>query len=106
MRGSSLEEILPKDRLNEVQTHFKIKIRSLKNIFDLSLKITNEDSKLKKKLFLDEKRISLSIIKNYIKIIWLSPYMDKIMYEGQTLKRNFIDKMIIQNDRYFNKILA
>ena len=45
------------------------------------------------------------MIKNYIKIIWLSPYMDKIMYEGQTLKRNFIDKMISQNDSYFNKIL-
>lgn len=104
LRGSSLEEILPNGRLNEVNTQFKIKIKSLKNIFDLSLKITNEDSKLKKKLFLDEKRISLSIIKNYIKIIWLSPYMDKIMYEGQTLKRNFIDKMITQNDSYFNKI--
>ena len=26
------------------------------------------------------------------------------MYEGQTLKRNFIDKMITQNDSYFNKI--
>ena len=45
------------------------------------------------------------MIKNYIKIIWLSPYMDKIMYDGQTLKRNFIDKMITQNDSYFNKIL-
>ena len=31
--------------------------------------------------------------------------MDKIMYEGQTLKRNFIDKMIIQNDNSFNKII-
>ena len=70
MRGSSLEEILPNGRLNEVNTQFKIKIKSLKNIFDLSLKITNEDGKLKKKLFLDEQRISLSIIKNYIKIIW------------------------------------
>ena len=57
LRGSSLEEILPNGRLNEVNTQFKIKIKSLKNIFDLSLKITNEDSKLKKKLFLDEKKI-------------------------------------------------
>ena len=105
LRGSSLEEILPKDRLNEVNTHFKVKIRSLNNMFDLSFKIINEDNKLKRKLFLDEKKISLSTIKNYIKIIWLSPYMDKIMYDGQTLKRNFIDKMIIQNDSYFNKIL-
>lgn len=105
LRGSDLEEIIPKDGLYEINTHFKIKIRSLKNIFNLSFKIINEDNKLKKKLFLDEKKISLSVIKNYIKIIWLSPYMDKIMYDGQTLKRNFIDKMISQNDRYFNEIL-
>ena len=105
LRGSSLEEILPNDRSNEVNTNFKIKIRSLNNIFDLSFKIINEDNNLKKKLFLDEKKISLSAIKDYIKIIWLSPYMDKIMYDGQTLKRNFIDKMIAQNDSYFSKTL-
>ena len=105
LRGSNLDEILPNDRLNEVDTHFKIKIRSLDNIFNLTFKIINEDNKLKRKLFLDEKKISLTTIKNYINIIWLSPYMDKIMYEGQTLKRNFIDKMITQNDSYFNKIL-
>ena len=50
------------------------------------------------------KKFHYPIIKNYINFIWLSPYMDKIMYDGQTLKRNFIDKMISQNDRYFNKI--
>ena len=105
LRGSSLEEIIPNDRLNEINTHFKIQIRSSNNIFGLSFKIINEDNKLKRKLFLDEKKISLSIIKNHIKIIWLSPYMDKIMYEGQTPKRNFIDKMISQNDNYFSQIL-
>ena len=51
LRGSSLEEILPNDRFNEVNTYFKIKIRSLKNIFDLSFKIINEDNKLKRNLF-------------------------------------------------------
>ncbi len=105
LRGSSLEDSLPKDRLNEESTQFKIKVRSTDNIFNFSFKIVNEENKLKRILFLDEKKISLSSIKNYIKIIWLSPYMDKIMYEGQTLKRNFIDKMISQNDSYFNKIL-
>ena len=106
LRGSSLEEIVPNNRLNEINTHFKIKIRSLNNMFDLSFKIINEDNKLQKKLFLDDKKISLSNIKKYIKIIWLSPYMDKIMYDGQTLKRNFIDKMISHNDSYFNQILV
>ena len=105
LRGSNLDEVLPNDRLNEVDTHFKIKIKSLDNIFNLTFKIINEDNKLKKRIFLDDKKISLSTIKNYINIIWLSPYMDKIMYEGQTLKRNFVDKMITQNDSYFNKIL-
>ncbi len=105
LRGSSLEEILPKDKLNEENTQLEIKIRSLNKIYNLSLEIINEDNQLKKKIFFDQKKTSLSQIKNYIKIIWLTPYMDKIMYEGQTLKRNFVDKMIAQNDSYFNKIL-
>ena len=105
LRGSKLDEVLPNFGLNEVDTHFKIRVRSLDNVFNLTFKIINEDNKFKRKLFLDDKKISLSTIKNYINIIWLSPYMDKIMYEGQTLKRNFIDKMIIQNNSYFNKIL-
>ena len=105
LRGSKLDEVLPNFGLNEVDTHFKIRVRSLDNVFNLTFKIINEDNKFKRKLFLDDKKISLSTIKNYINIIWLSPYMDKIMYEGQTLKRNFIDKMITQNNSYFNKIL-
>ena len=27
------------------------------------------------------------------------------MYEGQTLKRNFIDKMISQNNKHFSKLI-
>ena len=105
MRGSSIEQIAPKGKLKGENTHLEIKIRSLQNNYNFSLEIVNEDNQLKKKIFSDQKKTSLSQIKNYIKIIWLSPYMDKIMYEGQTLKRNFIDKMIVQNDSHFNKIL-
>lgn len=105
LRGSSLEEILPKDKETNSFTKIKIKIQSIDNVYDFSLKIIKEDNKLKKKILLGDKKISLADIKKHIKIIWLSPYMDKIMYEGQTLKRNFIDKMIIQNDNSFNKII-
>ena len=45
-------------------------------------------------------------LKNFINIIWLTPYMDKIMYEGQSIKRNFVDKMISQNNKFFNKTLS
>tara|TARA_B100000963_G_scaffold228744_1_gene199471 strand:- start:6747 stop:7838 length:1092 start_codon:yes stop_codon:yes gene_type:complete len=105
LRGSSLDTILPKNQTSNITTKIRMIVQSDRNILNFSLQINKEDNKFKKTLLLDNKKISLSNIKNYIKIIWLSPYMDKIMYEGQTLKRNFLDKMIMQNDSYFNKII-
>tara|TARA_B100000963_G_scaffold261705_1_gene229883 strand:+ start:8407 stop:9501 length:1095 start_codon:yes stop_codon:yes gene_type:complete len=106
LRGSSIEEILPKNQSKDKNTQIEIQIRSLKkNILNFSLRIINDGNQFKKKFFLDQRKTSLTKIKDYIKIIWLSPYMDKIMYEGQTLKRNFIDKLIAQNDGYFNKTM-
>ena len=78
---------------------------SLKNDnYNLNYEIINEEGKLKK-LSLDNKNVSIQEIKSFNNFIWLSPYMDKIMYEGQTLKRNFIDKMISQNNKHFSKLI-
>ena len=105
LRGSSLEEVLPKDGVKNDHIQTDLKIKSLGNFYNFSYKIINEENKLKKIFLVDDKKTTLSKIKNYLKIIWLSPYMDKIMYEGQTIKRNFIDKMIMQNNDRFNQII-
>lgn len=107
LRGNDLDDIFPINESNVVNTKVKIEL-SAKNIFyNFIYEIVREDSKLKKKILLDNNNISLLGIKKFINFIWLTPHMDKIMYEGQSLKRNFIDKMISQSDQYFSKsILA
>ena len=65
LRGSSLEEILPKDKETNSFTKIKIKIQSIDNVYDFSLKIIKEDNKLKKKILLGDKKISLADIKNF-----------------------------------------
>ena len=105
LRGTGIEETMPKDNTSKLQTKISINIISLIQKYKLSLLIKEESGQFKKNYMLDNKKISLRSIKNYISFIWLTPYMDKIMNEGQTLKRNFIDKMIAQNDRFFNKII-
>ena len=51
LRGSNLEEILPKDKETNTFTKIKIKIQSIDNVYDFSLEIIREDNKLKKKFF-------------------------------------------------------
>ena len=103
LRGSSLSEVFPIEEENKFNTKVEI-LLSLKNDnYNLTYEIINEENKLKKKLYLDNKNASIQEIKSFNNFIWLSPYMDKIMYEGQTLKRNFIDKMISQNNKHFSK---
>ena len=104
LRGSSLGEVFPVKEEKKLNTKVEI-LLSLKNDnYNLNYEIINEEGKLKK-LSLDNKNVSIQEIKSFNNFIWLSPYMDKIMYEGQTLKRNFIDKMISQNNKHFSKLI-
>ena len=106
LRGDSLDKILPEQETNIIDTKIQTNILSNSNQFNFSFKIFKDQENLKKSLFLDEKKTSLSKIKEIMNFIWLSPYMDKIMYEGQSIKRDFIDKLISQNEKNFNLILS
>ena len=65
----------------------------------------NED--VTKKFCVDDKAVkNLKSINEIIKFIWLSPPMEKIMYEGKSIKRKFIDKLIAQFDEKFNFSLS
>ena len=50
--------------------------------------------KIKKYLDIDGNKSSLSEIFKDINFVWLTPQMDKIMYEGDSIKRKFLDKII------------
>ena len=106
LRGDSLDKLLPEQETNIIDTKIQTNILSNSNQFNFSFKIFKDQENLKKSLFLDEKKTSISKIKEIISFIWLSPYMDKIMYEGQSIKRDFIDKLISQNEKNFNLLLS
>ena len=103
LRGSSLSEIYPVEETNKLNTKVQILLTSKNDLYNFSYEIICDENKLKKIVSLDNKNTSIQEIKNYINFVWLSPYMDKIMYEGQTLKRNFIDNMISQNEKCLSK---
>ncbi len=106
LRGDRLEKLIPLQKKKElVDTNIFLKVYSGNHHINLLFTINKIGEDLKKNFFLDDKKSSLLNIKSYISFIWLTPYMDKIMYEGQSIKRNFIDKMITQNDKTFNQIL-
>ncbi len=106
LRGDSIEKIVPLSHSGIADTKVTLNIFSRGSILNLIFLLEQNDNSIKKIFFIDQKKTSLANIKNYISFIWLSPYMDKIMHEGQSVKRNFIDKMISQNDKYFNRILS
>ena len=105
LRGDTIEKIIPSSSLGLVDTQIDIEFTSNDNLQNVSFKLDEENKVIKKTFFLNHRKTSLSNIRKYVSFIWLSPYMDKIMYEGQSIKRSFIDKMISQNDKYFNKTL-
>ena len=101
LRGDNIEKVIT-NHDQVINTNIKINILSNHQKYNLSLFIKEKESKLQKILYLDDKKTSLIKIKEIISFIWLTPYMDKIMYEGQSIKRKFLDKMIAQNNKIFN----
>ena len=69
--------------------------------YKLTYEVINSNNEIKKKFKSDEKIVNQSTIRKIIKFIWLSPSMDNIMYEGKSIKRKFLDKLISQYNLNF-----
>ncbi len=78
-----------------------INLESNKLDYKLTYEVININNEIKKKFKSDEKNISQNLITKIIKFIWLSPSMDNIMYEGKSIKRKFLDKLISQYNLKF-----
>ncbi len=61
---------------------------------------------INKDFFIDNKKSSQQQINGLINFIWLSPHMDKIMYEGLSTRKTFIDKLISNLDQNFKRNLS
>jgi DNA replication and repair protein RecF len=100
IRGGGLEKIKPHNDQHG-NTEVKINVNINNREYHFSYDVFEEDNNFKKNFYLEDKKISLSKIKEVLSLIWLSPHTDKVMYEGQSIKKKFLDKMISQNNQDF-----
>lgn len=106
MRGNKLENFFQSK--NGIKSKF-LKVDCLlkqKNYStNISYQLINEMDQINKDFFIDNKKSSQQQISGLINFIWLSPHMDKIMYEGVSTRKAFIDKLISNLDQNFKKNL-
>jgi len=65
----------------------------------------SKEDKIKKYLNIENNKASLAEVFKDINFIWLTPQMDKIMYEGDSIKRKFLDKIISNYNLGYKKNL-
>ncbi len=106
LRGDAADKVFPKGNDQNLKVAVNLNFISNNQKYKASYEFENTSDKIIKTYYLDQKKTTLSNIKKYLNFVWLSPYMDKIMYEGNSIKRNFIDKLISQNNTEFAKILS
>ena len=100
-RGEKLTNLIKLESVGRAKVGIEISSNMNKFFLEYNLSKNNED--VTKKFRIDDKAVkNLKSINEIIKFIWLSPSMEKIMYEGKSIKRKFIDKLIAQFDENFN----
>ena len=107
MRGNKLENFFQKK--NEIQSKFlKVDcwLKQKDYSTNISYELINESNQVSKNFFIDSKKVSNQQVSSLVNFIWLSPHMDKIMYEGGSIKKNFIDKITSNLDLNFKKNLT
>ncbi len=107
MRGDKLENFFQTQ--HNLKTNFlKVECLLLQNKYStkISYELVQELEVVDKRFFIDEKKVSNQQINELVSFIWLSPHMDKIMYESGSIKKNFIDKLISNLDVNFKKNIA
>jgi DNA replication and repair protein RecF len=99
---------------NENINSFQIKILLNVDQGDINFhkKYLNDDGKSNINYFIDDKKINNNDLLNYIRIIWITPVMEKVMLQNYTEKRNFFDRLIfninkkhLKNCRNLTKLL-
>ena len=107
MRGNKLENFF--QNKNEVKSKFlKVDcvLKQENYSTNISYQLVNESDQINKDFFIDNKKSSQQQINGLVNFIWLSPHMDKIMYEGLSTRKTFIDKLISNLDQNFKKNLS
>lgn len=111
MRSSKYEDML---NIANNSTYFELKfiLKVDQGEVTLTQKYLNQKDKISNSYYVDEEKIASNSLLNYLRIIWVTPVMEKVMLQNYSEKRNFFDRLIfninknhLKNIRNLNKFL-
>ena len=111
IRNSKHENMVNNDSKSK---QFEIKILLKFNHGDLNIHKTfnTESGKSKINYFIDDEKVSSNDLLNYLRIVWVTPVMEKVMLQSHSEKRKFFDRVIfninkdhLKNCRELDKLL-
>jgi DNA replication and repair protein RecF len=104
LRGAALEDCV---RKNESKlTIISTTVSSDEKDYKINISLEPNEDKFKKKLTVDNSKLTFSEVFKDVNFIWLTPQMDKIMHEGDSIKRKFLDKIISNYNPEYKKYLS
>ena len=103
IRGAAIEDCIKKDSKDKtiISSTFSYDDKDYKVDVFFELK----EDKIKRSLNIDNNKSSLVESFKDITFVWLTPQMDRIMYEGDSVKRKFLDKIISNYNFEYKKNL-
>jgi DNA replication and repair protein RecF len=103
IRGAAIEDCIKKDSKDKtiISSTFSYDDKDYKVDVFFELK----EDKIKRSLNIDNNKSSLVESFKDITFVWLTPQMDRIMYEGDSVKRKFLDKIISNYNLDYKKNL-
>jgi len=103
IRGAAIEDCIKKDSKDKtiISSTFSYDDKDYKVDVFFELK----EDKIKRSLNIDNNKSSLVESFKDITFVWLTPQMDRIMYEGDSAKRKFLDKIISNYNLDYKKNL-
>ena len=104
IRGTLIEDCIKKD--SKDKTIISTTVSYEKKDYKIDIIFELKEDKVKKYLNIDNNKLSLIEVFKNINFIWLTPQMDKIMYEGESIKRKFLDKIISNYNLDYKKNLS
>jgi DNA replication and repair protein RecF len=103
IRGALIEDCIKKN--SKDKTIISTTISYEKKDYKVDVIFDSKEDKIKKYLNIENNKASLVEVLKDINFIWLTPQMDKIMYEGDSIKRKFLDKIISNYNLGYKKNL-
>jgi DNA replication and repair protein RecF len=103
IRGVAIEDCIKKDSRDKTIISSTISYDDKDYKVDVFFEL--KEDKIKRSLNIDNNKSSLAESFKDITFVWLTPQMDRIMYEGDSVKRKFLDKIISNYNFEYKKNL-